>query len=87
MRRGAERYLHTDLTGEAVESWTGMRPMTPDELPIIGRSPRFANAYVATGHGRMGVSMAPSTGRLVAELLVGSEPHVDPDPFSPARFA
>ena len=61
-------------------------PMTPDELPIIDRPPRFSNVVVATGHGMMGVSMAPATGRLVAEMVTGAEPFLDPTPYSLARF-
>jgi D-amino-acid dehydrogenase len=87
MRAGARRYLGVELDTAAAEEWTGWRAMTPDELPIIGRSPRLANVWVATGHGRMGVSMAPGTARLVRELLTGGEAHLDPAPYAPSRFA
>ncbi|MEO6201302.1 MAG: FAD-dependent oxidoreductase [Cryobacterium sp.] len=64
----------------------GMRPMSPDGLPIIGRLPRLKNGFVATGHGMMGVTMAPATARLVTELI--RENRLSPllTPFSPARF-
>jgi len=87
LRAGARRFLRSSEGAQTVEEWFGWRAMTPDELPIIGRAQRLANVYVATGHGRMGVSMAPATAKLVAELLTGAEPHVDPRPYAPERFA
>ncbi len=86
LRAGARRYLREPYGTEVEEEWCGWRPMTPDELPIIDRAPRFANVMVATGHGMMGVSMAPATGRLVAEMITGVEPFVDPAPYALARF-
>jgi D-amino-acid dehydrogenase len=59
--------------------------MTYDSVPIIGRSPALQNVYLATGHNMLGLSMAPATGRLIAELLNGQTPHIDPVPYSP-RF-
>jgi len=86
MRRGAARYLRDAGPTRTVEQWFGWRAMTPDELPIIGRSPRHDGVYIATGHGRMGVSMSPSTGRLIAELVTNRATHIDPTPYSPERF-
>ena len=60
--------------------------MTPDSRPIIGRSPALANVMIAAGHNMLGLSMAPATGKLVAEMLNGLEPHVDSRPFAPERF-
>ncbi len=79
---GAADYLR-DVTSnlEATQVWAGLRPMTPDELPYIGRAPRHPNLVVAAGHGMMGVSMAPATGLLVAETLTGTEPHIDLTPY------
>jgi len=79
-------YLKEPVGGETHETWFGWRPLTPDSLPIIGRVPRFDNAFLATGHHMLGMSMAPATGRLVAELLGGKPPHIDPAPFSAGRF-
>lgn len=69
------------------ETWYGWRPLTWDSLPIIGRLPRRRNAVLATGHHMLGMTMAPATGRLVAELVSDEVPHIDPTPFSPARFS
>jgi D-amino-acid dehydrogenase len=67
--------------------WTGWRPMTPDGLPVIGPSPALANVLIAAGHNMLGLSMAPATGRLVAELLTGWPPHIDLKPYAASRFS
>jgi D-amino-acid dehydrogenase len=69
-----------------VERWFGWRPMTYDGLPIIGRSPELQNVVIAAGHNMLGLSMAPATGKLVAELLNEEPTHIDAKPYSPARF-
>ena len=86
LKRAAGVYLHEPAGEPVEETWFGWRPMTPDGLPVIGRSPALDNVLIAAGHNMLGLSMAPATGRLVAELLDGREPHVDPEPYSPARF-
>jgi D-amino-acid dehydrogenase len=83
LRAGATRYLKQPPPAGG-EEWFGYRPMSPDELPIIDMLK--TNAVVATGHGMMGVSMAPATARLVAELVTGAEPFVDPAPYRADRF-
>lgn len=86
LREAASLYLEAP-TGEPVkEQWFGWRPMTPDSRPLIGPTPAMANVVIAAGHNMLGLSMAPATGKLVAEMLNGREPHVDPRPYSPARF-
>jgi glycine/D-amino acid oxidase-like deaminating enzyme len=62
------------------------RPVTEDGLPLIGRVPGVAGAYVATGHGPWGILNAPATGRALAELIAGVAPSVDLRPFDPARL-
>lgn len=86
LRDAARTYLHASVDGRATETWFGWRPMTWDSLPIIGPTPRLRNAYLATGHNMLGLSLAPSTGRLIAELILGKSPHLDASPFSPSRF-
>lgn len=66
--------------------WRGLRPCTPDGLPIIGRVPALSNLFLATGHAMLGVQTAPATGRLVCDLMLGREPTFDPAPFRPERF-
>ena len=66
--------------------WTGLRPCTPDGLPFLGRSQRYANFIVATGHALMGVSLGAATGLLVGELLAGRTPSIALDMLRPERF-
>ena len=87
LRDSAKPYLLDPYAEDpTAEEWFGWRPMTWDSLPIIGPVPRLKNAFLATGHNMLGLSLAPSTGRLLTELMVGEEPHIDPQPFSPSRF-
>ncbi len=72
---------------EGIEPWCGLRPCSPDGVPFIGRFARWSNLSTATGHAMMGVSLAPITGRLVAEILAGEPPSVALAPFSPDRYA
>jgi D-amino-acid dehydrogenase len=67
--------------------WNGLRPCSPDGLPYIGRSRRFKNLIIATGHSMMGLSLGPATGKLVAELVNGSSLSMDIAKFNPDRFA
>ncbi len=79
-------YLPRALEGGTRTEWVGMRPITPDGLPIIGRLPSCSNVYVATGHALLGVTLAPSTGAAIADLILGNRSDVDLKPFDPARF-
>ncbi len=60
--------------------------MTYDSLPIIDRSPALDNVIIAAGHNMLGLSMAPATGKLVAEMVNGATPHIDPAPYRVGRF-
>jgi D-amino-acid dehydrogenase len=82
---GARPYLHEPYCEPVREEWYGWRPMTSDGKPIIGRSPALANVLIAAGHNMIGVATAPATGKLVAEVLGGGRPHIDPAPFAAAR--
>jgi D-amino-acid dehydrogenase len=86
LRRAAAHYLDEPIGQSVEETWYGWRPMTTDSRPIIGPSPAMPNVMIAAGHNMLGLSMAPATGRLVAEMLDSRAPHVDPRPYSPARF-
>lgn len=74
--------------GEPVdpEPWLGARPGTPDSLPVIGRAPRHPNLWFAFGHASIGFALGPVTGRLIAEMMAGEPPLVDPAPCSALRF-
>ena len=69
-----------------VEIWRGLRPCTPDGLPIIGRCQHYDNLIVAAGHGMLGISLSPVTGKLVSQLTAGEEPVMDITALSPKRF-
>ena len=86
IRRAASRFFGDQSSRLVLEVWSGLRPCTPDGLPVIG-SPAEAPALVlATGHAMKGLALAPVTARLVAELVTGALPGADLSPFSPDRF-
>jgi D-amino-acid dehydrogenase len=87
LERGAGEYLREPVGPAKREEWYGWRPLSWDDLPIIGRAPGHEHLWLVTGHGMLGVSMSPATGRLLAELVTGQAPHLDPLPYSPERFA
>jgi D-amino-acid dehydrogenase len=66
--------------------WTGLRPCSPDGLPYVGRFASYENLSAATGHSMMGVSLAPITGKLMAEILSDEEPSIDIRALRPDRF-
>lgn len=67
---------------QPIRSWAGLRPGSPDNIPLITRHPDYDNLWIHTGHFRYGVTMAPSSSRLLAELILGKTPHIDPAPYS-----
>jgi D-amino-acid dehydrogenase len=85
IRRAAARVLSVESRAE-LDVWAGLRPCTPDGLPVIGRPLGVDPLVVATGHARKGIALAPLTGRLVGELLTDERPSLDLTPFSPDRF-
>jgi D-amino-acid dehydrogenase len=86
LESAARRFVPGLLDAGDRRDWVGMRPVTPDGLPIIGPLPGAENVWVATGHQMLGVTLAPPTGRLVADLVCGRAPAVDPAPFRADRF-
>jgi glycine oxidase len=68
-----------------LEAWAGLRPATPDGLPLLGALPAQPSHFIATGHYRDGILLAPATAHVMAELLSGKSPSIDLTPFSPAR--
>ena len=83
IRRGGDRWFRGLAGRPVLETWAGLRPCLPDGLPAIGR---LGGIVVATGHAMKGVSLAPVTGRLVAQLVSGETPDHDLAPFDPSRF-
>jgi glycine oxidase len=69
-----------------LEAWAGLRPATPDSLPLLGPLPTQPNHHLATGHYRNGILLAPATAHLMAQTILGEPTSLDLSPFSPARF-
>jgi len=83
------RSARTAVTlGECLDAtpWLGRRPSMPDSLPVIGAAPGHRDLWLAFGHGHIGFTAGPITGRLIADLVTGRKPTIDPTPFSPGRF-
>ena len=80
VRRVKQIFPGLDFRGDAVEPWTGLRPATPSNVPLIG-STRVANLYVNTGHGTLGWTLAVGSGRLLADRVAGRDPAIDPAPY------
>lgn len=81
----ARRYF-PDIREEGGKQWSGHRPTTPDSLPVIGASSATADVIYAFGHGHLGLTQGPTTGKLVGDLVFGAAPPIDLAPFSAVRF-
>ena len=86
VRRAVARVLPGVESEPHVETWRGLRPLTPDDRPILGRPRAFENLVVATGHGLSGISQGVISGKLVAEIVRGDRPSLEIAAFSPDRF-
>ena len=84
LKKGQEMFPHLDTS--RTTQWMGHRPCLPDSLPVIGRTPRMANAWLAFGHGHLGMCGGATTGREIAHLVAGRPTQVDLTPFRPDRF-
>ena len=82
----ARTYLGDWARGPIESVWGGMRPLTYDGLPAIGRSGRHANVFVSTGHAMLGITLAPATGEALAELIITGRSPGSLRPFGPQRF-
>jgi D-amino-acid dehydrogenase len=72
---------------ENIKPWRGLRPCSPDGLPYLGRTQKFSNLILATGHAMMGMSLSPVTGKIVSEIVGGEKPSFDLRLLSPDRYA
>lgn len=80
-----KRFLHLEWD-ERTDTWAGSRPMSPDGLALLGRVKGWSNLTLAGGHGMYGLSLSPTSGRAIAELLVDGKASIDLRPFDPNRF-
>lgn len=86
MLRRAQEYLPGLGEMQGLRAWTGFRPATPDKLPLLGRVPGASRLWLAAGHEGLGITTALASAQLVADLLCGQAPDIDPAPYDPARF-
>ena len=86
VRRASEEICPSLRSVDAPRAWAGLRPVTPDMLPILGPDPAHPSVIYACGHSRNGVLMAPLTGDVVADLVTGAPLRRDLSQFRPGRF-
>lgn len=86
IQNGAKEYLHIPENVEIKEIWRGLRPCTPDGVPIIGPSKKISNLFYNCGHQMLGLQSAPGSAKLSSDLIFGKTPSTDPKPFSADRF-
>ncbi len=86
IRHTAEAYLAGIENKDIIEIRSGLRPCTPDGLPMIGRVPGYDNLILATGHCMLGITLAPITGKLISQLVLEQSLDIDLEPLSIARF-
>ncbi|WP_227268198.1 NAD(P)/FAD-dependent oxidoreductase [Roseobacter weihaiensis] len=86
LARGAIRAIPALERVNIKRTWSGLRPGTPDELPVLGQSPEIANFHYATGGFRTGIVSAPLCGELVVANALGEKPRMSINPFLPRRF-
>ena len=86
MRRAAIKLVPALAEARILEDWAGLRPGTPDNLPMLGRT-QIPGYFVAAGHFRDGILLTPITARIMSQMVCGETPEYDLTPFSPARFS
>ncbi len=78
--------LFPDLEHGPPRYWMGFRPSTPDSLPVLGPAPGRSGLFLAFGHGHFGMTGGPPSGKLLAALMTGNTPEIDPTPYRANRF-
>jgi D-amino-acid dehydrogenase len=86
LSHAARNYIQDWPSADAATVWTGLRPIAPDGLPIIGKVPTFENLFVATAHGMVGITMAPVTAELLCPIVMTGQQRSNVAAFSPGRF-
>ena len=81
----AKRLFPSLQTGEPTY-WMGFRPSMPDSLPVLDQAPDLPGLFLAFGHGHYGMTGGPPSARLVSELINGTKPSIDPNPYASTRF-
>lgn len=86
IQKGTREYLHLENAREPTQIWRGLRPCTPDGVPVIGFSEKKSNLFYCMGHQMLGLQSAPGSAKLAADLISGDTPLTDPHAFRPGRF-
>lgn len=86
IEQAGREYLRLEKQLEIEETWAGLRPTTPDGMPIIGRARHYRNLVIATGHAMLGLSLGPGTGQVVAEFIAQEQTTVNVKAFEVDRF-
>jgi D-amino-acid dehydrogenase len=81
-----QQYLSLEISFAGTDPWSGYRPCSPDGFPIVGWSDRWQNLLYATGHGMLGLTLGPLTGRAIADLIMNAQPCCDLTRMLPSRF-
>lgn len=84
MKHGRRMFGEMDETGRT--DWMGFRPSMPDSVPVISQGGRFKNTYFGFGHGHIGLTLGPVTGRIISDLVANRDPGLDMQPFRIDRF-
>jgi D-amino-acid dehydrogenase len=80
------RQIFPGLRETGMTQWMGFRPSVPDSVPVIAKSPKVPNTYLTFGHGHLGLSFGPISGRLIADLAAGRDPGIDMTPYRVDRW-
>jgi len=86
LTNSSKRYLDGIDDSNFRSEWCGLRPCMPDGLPVVGPVPRHRGLFIATGHGMLGLTLGPVTGRLIAEYILDGAPAMDITALRPERF-
>jgi len=86
LTESANRYLTGLADGHSTDDWVGLRPVTPDGMPMLGPSPNLPGLFVGNGHAMLGLTLGPPTGKLLSEWIVNGAPSTDVAALRPDRF-
>jgi glycine oxidase len=86
MHHAAMRMVPALAEARVIEAWAGLRPGTPDNMPILGAT-EMDGYFVAAGHFRDGILLTPATAQVMTQVVTGNQPEFDLTAFSPARFS
>lgn len=84
--KGSHHYLKLKPEPQVLETWRGLRPCTPDGVPMLGFSRKWKNLFYSFGHQMLGLQSAPGSARFSTDLITGQTPYTDPSSFDPGRF-